>query len=169
MALPLLLLSAGCGKSITIPLYDSVAVLSRYPGLRGRIVTVEEYRPTPLRSEREGKVTIVGMVNYEGHIPADRAQTLRQLFVMAGHLSSLACLPQILVIRPEEDRVIVCDYYRYARFRETRQNLELRPRDFVVVPRIYAGDRVAAIEWGVIERYVSRRISRAELFQALRR
>ncbi len=165
-----LLVLAGCGGSLTVPLYDSETVLSRHPGLRGRVVIADEYRSPEPSTERTGHVRIVGMVNYEGKISADRAHNLRQLFGMAGSLSKLACLPQILVIRPPEGRVIVCDYYRYARYKDKRHNLDLNPGDVVVVPRIYSEEYdPIAPEWGAVERYLTRQITLDELVRVLDR
>jgi|TARA_B100001964_G_scaffold242812_1_gene318747 hypothetical protein len=155
---------------MAIPLYHSDSVFEHHPGLRGHVVSAEGYKGSTHTHDSSGDVLIVGMVNYEGKISKDRANTLRQLFGMAGSLSRLALLSQILVIRPEERRVIVCDYYRYATEGDSRHNLPLRPRDIVVVPRLYSEERyLVAPEWGPIERYFTRQISREELYRALDR
>ena len=164
------LLLGGCGGSMVIPLYDSDPVFSQHPGLRGHVVLAEGYKSSTAAGPSSGDVLIVGMVNYEGKISKDRANTLRQLFGMAGSLSRLALLSQILVIRPEEDRVIVCNYYQYATEGDSRHNLPLQSRDIVVVPRLYSLDRYpVAPEWGPIERYFSRQISGEELYRDLDR
>ena len=155
---------------MVIPLYQSDSVFVQHPGLRGHVVQAEGYESPLGAGDSSGNVLIVGMVNYEGKISKDRANTLRQLFGMAGSLSRLALLSQILVIRPEEDRVIVCDYYRYATEGDSRHNLSLRSRDIVVVPRLYSEERyLVAPEWGPIERYFMRQISSEELYRALDR
>ncbi len=155
---------------MAIPLHENESVLVRHPGLQGHIVMADQYNSMPPATGDEGDVMVVGMVNYEGKITRDRAHNLRQLFGMAGSLSRLALLTQIMVVRPQEDRVIVCDYYRYATDGDKRYNLSLRGGDIVVVPRIYSEERYAvAPEWGPIERYFLRQISLKDLFRALDR
>ena len=155
---------------MVIPLYQSDSLFIQHPGLRGHVVQAGGYKSPIGVGDSSGNVLIVGMVNYEGKISKDRANTLRQLFAMAGSLSRLALLSQILVIRPEEDRVIVCNYYRYATEGDSRHNLPLRSRDIVVIPRLYSEERyLVAPEWGPIERYFTRQISSEELYRALDR
>ncbi len=165
-----LLLAAGC-SGLVVPLYDDGPVLARHPGLRGRIVAADQVPPraSALPDDAAG-VSVVGMVNHECDLPLSRADNLRQAFAMAGSLSMRTCLTQILVVRPSEGKVIVCDYYRYAEGGDERQNLALVADDLVVATELYDPERApCAPEWEPIERYFSGSLDRAGLFASLKR
>ena len=164
-----ILLLAGCGGRLVIPLYDEVPVLTRHPALRGKVLTADTYVPKASGTvSGDEKITVLGMVSYEGDIPLSEARTLSRSILLAGSPSALACLPQIIVVRPCEGTAIVCDYYRFLQDKDSRQDLPLRSDDILVVPELYNPDQVpCAPEWVPINDFLLGKLDRSQLVQAL--
>ncbi|GEM_PF-6526919 len=117
----------------------------------------------------ETDVAVVGLVNHQCRLRRGTSN-LQQAIAFAGSLSMKSCLPQIIVVRPAEGRVIVCDLYRYAKERDERQNLKLFPGDVIVATALYDPERTpCAPEWAAIERFCTSTWNREALIQALRR
>lgn len=128
-----------------------------------------EVRLSVLAADPERETVVVGMVNYEGRLRRG-VTNLREAMALAGGLSIRACLAQILVVRPAEGKVVVCDYYRYAKEGDEGQNLKMWPGDIIVVTALYDPDRVpCAPEWGPIEHFFAGKIDRKSLIEALHR
>lgn len=129
----------------------------------------EPVRLSVLVVEKDADIWIVGMVSHQGRVKRG-AETLSQAVAFSGFLSRRSCLPQIVVVRSSEGKAIVCDYYRYAKDKDERQNVRLFPGDVIVATALYNPDHFpCAPEWGPIEHFLLGRTDRAGLLKALRK
>jgi len=124
-----------------------------------------------LPENHEVVVDVVGMVNHQTAVslPVQFAPWLTGVILKAGNFSRLANLAQILVVRPELRKVILCDLYALNTDGATDQNILLRNGDVVVVTELYDPDVTPfAREWELVDAFLSGRMDRAALVRGIR-
>jgi polysaccharide export outer membrane protein len=119
--------------------------------------------------EVECVIDVAGKVNQPRMVRAKFRPWLSGAVSMAGGFSKRANLTQILVVRPAEKKVLLCDLYAFSESGESAQNPVLRDGDIVVATELYPpDDRPYAIEWAAVAEFVSGRIDREAFLKRLR-
>lgn len=128
---------------ISVPLFNDVQAAGLTPEqLRDSLATAAaRFFQDPMvtvivKQINSRRVYITGQVEKPGAYPLTTAMTVIQLIAVAGGLREYADGKHIVVVRPEAGRQILLpfDYDAVSKQRNTRQNLELKPNDTVIVP-----------------------------------
>lgn len=90
-----------------------------------------------LQEARSQKFNILGEVEHPGSYPLSRSMTVLDAIAVAGGLRDFAKGRKIYVLRVKDDGLrerLMFNYKEVIKGQSLRQNVELRPRDTVVVP-----------------------------------
>jgi polysaccharide export outer membrane protein len=129
--------------NINLPLLNVMKAAGLTPDqLRRRVVEearsfVEDPDATvAVKQVNSRKVFITGEVQKPGVYPLTGPTTVVQLIATAGGLTSYAKLTDILVMRTENGQPVPyrVNYKQILELKNLGQNLELKPRDTVIVP-----------------------------------
>lgn len=119
--------------------------------------------------EAECVIDVAGRVNQPRPVRAKVRPWLSGAVSMAGGFSKRANLTQILVVRPAEKKVLVCDLYAFSENGESAQNPVLRDGDIVVATELYPpDDRPCADEWKAVAEFVRGTTDRETFLKRLR-
>lgn len=131
------------GGKITLPLINEIDAVGLTPDeLRDRVAAsarrfVEDANVTVVVKQiNSRKVFITGQVEKPGAYALTAPTTVVQLIALAGGLREFANGRKILIVRVENGKQVShrFNYDDLVNDRDTLQNIELRPRDTVVVP-----------------------------------
>lgn len=128
---------------ISLPLLNDVQAAGLTPEeLRGRLrqlasTLIEDPTPTVVVKEiRSRQAFITGNVQKPGAYPLNTPMTVLQLIATAGGLREFVAGKNIVILRRDAGRDVRMpfDYQAVMKGRKLQQNIELRPRDTVIVP-----------------------------------
>ncbi|MHC4607912.1 MAG: polysaccharide biosynthesis/export family protein, partial [Planctomycetota bacterium] len=121
-----------------------------------------------VRKRVRGRADMVGKVRsgrkVEFHLPPWLSGVIGP-----GRCTRHANLAQILVVRPAEKKVIVCNMYAHAVDQDRKQDILVVDGDVIVITELYPMEvESCAREWGPIADFLAGRIDRAGLVSAIR-